>query len=85
MAKAKAATSRAEARSLDRMPDIDQATSQRIANAARAVNIAKATMERARTFDERLQCQRALDAAEAEMIAASMQVNRGISRAAPTA
>ena len=51
----------------------------------RAVTIAKSQMERARTFDERLMLQKALDRAEREMNEAAMQVNRGLDRAAPTA
>ena len=67
------------------MPDIDPQSSMRIANAARAVHIARATLERAKSFEERQAAQRELDAREKEMIEAAMLVNRGISRVAPSA
>ena len=67
------------------MATIDPGIARRIADCARAVTIAKSQMESARTFDERLMLQKALERAEREMNEAAMQVNRGLDRAAPTA
>lgn len=49
-----------------------------IANCARALSIARQTLEAARGWEERQIAQRAFDAAEAAMNAAALQVNRGI-------
>lgn len=65
------------------MPDIDPQIGQRIANAARAVSIIKSQLERARNWEETQALQAQLDQAEREMNDAAMQVNRGLSRAAP--
>ena len=65
--------------------DIDPDISRKISDAARRVQIAKGMMERARTFEERKLLAVELDAAEAEMTNAAMLVNRGLSRAAPSA
>ncbi len=67
------------------MPEIDQQIAQRISNCARAVNIAKSTLERAKTFEDRISAQRELEAREREMQDAAMAVNRGISRPGPNA
>ncbi len=67
------------------MPDIDQQTAQRIGNAARSLAIARNALEAAKDFETRKALQANLDRAQAEMIEASMAVNRGVSRNAPTA
>ena len=67
------------------MPEIDPAISQRIAGAARALNIARSAYENARDFETRKRLQVDLDRAQAEMIEASLLINRGVSRAAPAA
>ena len=57
------------------MSGIDPDVSRKIADAARRVTIAKAMLERAKTFDERKVLQGELDAAEREMQDAAMLVN----------
>ena len=66
-------------------PEIDPQIGQRIASCARAVHIARSTLESAKSFEERQQAQRELEAREREMVDASMAINRGVSRAAPAA
>ena len=65
--------------------ELDPNISRKIADAARRVQIAKSQLERARTFEERKMLANELEAAEAEMANAAMLVNRGLSRAAPSA
>jgi hypothetical protein len=66
------------------LPDLDPSLSRRIADAARAVQIAKHQLEQARTFEEKILFQKSLERAEEEMNNVAMNVNRGLSRAAPS-
>lgn len=67
------------------MTEIDPDVARKVSDAARRVTIAKAMVERAKTFEERKMLQIELDAAESEMQNVAMLVNRGVSRAAPSA
>ena len=60
--------------------DIPQNVAQVIGNAARRVAVAKAMIERARTWEEKRALEIELEAAEREMQDAAMRVNRGLER-----
>lgn len=62
------------------MPTLDPSLSRRISDCARAVQIAKTQMEKARTPEERFACLKDLERAEQEMDQAAMTVNRGLER-----
>ncbi len=64
---------------------IDPQIGQRIAGAARALNIARSQVEKAKSFEEAQAAKANLERCERDMIEASMAVNRGISRPDPSA
>ena len=60
--------------------DINPDVARRVSDAARHLNSVKARMERAATWEERRLLQIELEAAEAEMQDAAMNINRGLDR-----